>query len=468
MLIQELTELEPAQDTKMYANLALCKELANQLAGILPNGTFKVQNAGGVKTIPHVRAQKISLSELQSAMSSLGATASSPDAKQTVLSGKFPVHSFELDNNIVSIVIGSVSAGASNVGLNRKELAPTGLGLDGGKFTREELIINTKKGLDAAIRDQNLKQALIGLVDIAAAGGNTPLDPELAASIKPLIGIISQDFGEILAPILIMDNDDIAEFPSGNAPIVDVKLKNTNLSVKALTGSGTSFKTVADLMDQYESSINSDKGLTKKYQILKQFHPSTGGSNVDKIIRAVSMAKIPEYTTICSIIGVQKLSSYDEFAKLILDFTKNMKYGEFLETFYPAMMAGNWGKPVGLPADGPYYMGQKKEAPKKEKAAGKNSYMAKPGYGAANILTYVMGIGLLNYIRRGKDSKQYSNMMTDIVKQANASIGHITINPNGTMTLKTTPFSQLKFEFQYHAPSHIPGNNLPGFMYVPD
>ena len=468
MLIQELTELEPAQETKMYANLAMCKELANQLAGILPNGTFKVQNAGGVKTIPHVRAQKISLSELQSAMSSLGATASSPDAKQTVLSGKFPVHSFELDNNIVSIVIGSVSAGASNVGLNRKELAPTGLGLDGGKFTREELIINTKKGLDAAIRDQNLKQALIGLVDIAAAGGNTPLDPELAASIKPLIGIISQDFGEILAPILIMDNDDIAEFPSGNAPIVDVKLKNTNLSVKALTGSGTSFKTVADLMDQYESSINSDKGLTKKYQILKQFHPSTGGSNVDKIIRAVSMAKIPEYTTICSIIGVQKLSSYDEFAKLILDFTKNMKYSEFLETFYPAMMAGNWGKPVGLPADGPYYMGQKKEAPKKEKAAGKNSYMAKPGYGAANILTYVMGIGLLNYIRRGKDSKQYSNMMTDIVKQANASIGHITINPNGTMTLKTTPFSQLKFEFQYHAPSHIPGNNLPGFMYVPD
>jgi hypothetical protein len=132
------------------------------------------------------------------------------------------------------------------------------------------------------------------------------------------------------------------------------------------------------------------------------------------------------------------------------------------------MMAGNWGKPVGLPADGPYYMGQKKEAPKKEKAAGKNSYVAKPGYGAANILTYVMGIGLLNYVRRGKDSKQYSNMMTDIVKQANASIGHITINPNGTMTLKTTPFSQLKFEFQYHAPSHIPGNNLPGFMYVPD
>lgn len=468
MLIQELTDPEPEQTTKIYASPALCKELANQLEGILPSGTFKVQNAGGVKSIPHVRAQKISLNELQSAMKSLGATIDSPDSKQSVLSGKFPVHSFKIGNNTFSVVIGSVSAGAGSVGLNRKELAPTGLGLDGGKFTREELIINTKKGLDVAIRDQNLKQALIGLVDIAATGGNTPLDPQLAAPIKPLIGIISQDFGEILAPILIMDNDDIAEFPAGNAPIVDVILKKSSLSIKALTGSGTSFKTVADLMNQYETGISKDKVLMQKYKILKQFHPSTGGSNVDKIIRAAAMANIPEYTTICKIIGVKKLSSYDELAKKILTFTKNMQYGDFLKTFYPAMIAGEWGKPVGLPADGPYYMGQKKDSPKKEKAAGKNSYLAKPGYGAANILTYVMGIGLLNYIRRGKDAKIFSNMMTDIVKQSNASLGHITINPNGTMSLKTTPFSQLKFEFQYHAPSHIPGNNLPGFMYVPD
>jgi hypothetical protein len=32
----------------------------------------------------------------------------------------------------------------------------------------------------------------------------------------------------------------------------------------------------------------------------------------------------------------------------------------------------------------------------------------------------------------------------------------------------TKPFSQLNFGFQYHAPSHIPGNNLPGFMVVMD
>ena len=57
-------------------------------------------------------------------------------------------------------------------------------------------------------------------------------------------------------------------------------------------------------------------------------------------------------------------------------------------------------------------------------------------------------------------------MMTDIVKHADAVIGHIAINPNGTLKLTTRPFSELKFAFQYHAPSHIPGNNLPGFIAI--
>jgi hypothetical protein len=57
-------------------------------------------------------------------------------------------------------------------------------------------------------------------------------------------------------------------------------------------------------------------------------------------------------------------------------------------------------------------------------------------------------------------------MMTDIVNKADAVLGHITINSDGTLALKTTPFSELRFEFQYHAPSHIPGNNLPGFIAI--
>lgn len=455
--------------TSKYAERSQLSSIAQSLGQSLPNGTFKIQAAGGVKKIPHIRAQKISTAELKSAMAQLGATPSSPDPTQSVLSGKFPVQSFVIDGITYSIVIGAVkgAAGEESIGLNRKELAPTGLGLDGQKFNKKQLIAATKQALQSKIREEGLRNALMALVDNAAAGGTNKLPPELASQIAPLVGIISQDFGEILAPMLVMDNNDIAEFPAGNNPIVDVKLRNMNLSVKALTGSGTSFRTIADLMDKYEASIT-DEGQRSKYNILKQFHPSTGGKNVDKIVRAAATAKIPEYRTIAKILGTNKLVDYEDLVKRVGAFTKGMDYGTFIKTFYPAMIAGNWGKPVGLPADGAYYMGQKTTSPTKEKAAGKNSYDAKPGIGGADILTYVMGIGLMNYIRRSKDATDYSNMMTDIVKQADAYIGHITVNADGTMSLKTRPFSDMKFEFQYHAPSHIPGNNLPGFMYVPD
>ena len=56
--------------------------------------------------------------------------------------------------------------------------------------------------------------------------------------------------------------------------------------------------------------------------------------------------------------------------------------------------------------------------------------------------------------------------MTNIVQKADAVLGHITIKSNGQLELTTTPFSDLEFNFQYHAPSHLPGNNLPGFMAI--
>ena len=454
---------------KKYADNSQLKAVIKSLETDAPNGTYVVQAPKGVKKIPHIRAQKISTAELKGVMAKLGAAASAPDATQSVLSGKFPVQSFLLNGVVYSIVIGAVkgAAGEESIGLNRKELAPTGLGLDGQTYNKQQLVTATKKAVEMKIRDEGLRQALIGLVDIAADGGTGTLPPELAQEISPLIGVISQDFGEILAPILLMDGDDLAELPSGNNPIVDVKVKGMNLSVKALTGSGTSFRTVADLMDKYESSITGKKTKQSKFNVLKQFHPSTGGKNVDKIIRAAAVANIPEYIAVCDILGVQKLGGYSDLLTNVSAFTKGMDYGTFIKTFYPAMIAGDWGKPVGLPADGAFYMGTtKSKAPSKEKAAGKNSYDAKPGAGASDILTYVLGVGLLNYVRKGKDAADYSNMMTDIVKQADAVIGHITVNPDGSMAVSTKSFSDLKFEFQYHAPSHIPGNNLPGFMYV--
>jgi hypothetical protein len=306
----------------------------------------------------------------------------------------------------------------------------------------------------------------LALVDIAANKGIGTLSLEHQDRLKSILGTVSQDFGEILAPIIIMDENDQAELPAGNNPIVDVKLKNINLSVKALTGSGTSFRSVKDLMDKYEASILNDKKKMSKFAVLKQFHPSAGGSNKDKIIAASMTAEILEYKKLCSIFKVKSIPNFNTMLNLTENLSKQTDYAGFLKTVYPAMTAGNWGMPVGLPADGNYHMGFKANAPKKNYTAGKASFDTCPGLASADILTYVLGVGLLNHIRRGTDSADYSKMMTDIVSKANAVLGHITINKDGSMKIITKPFSDIKFEFQYHAPSHIPGNNLPGFIGI--
>jgi hypothetical protein len=454
--------------SKNYASVEHLKHALSFLEKELPNGSFKIQPAKGVKNIPHIRAQRISPAELKAAFKELGML-EVPDPIQNLLSGKFPVYPFNINGISYPIVIGAVrgSEDETSIGINRKELSPTGLGLGGKKFNKSELIKTTKQAITLKIRDENLKQALIGLVDIAATGGNKKLSNNLAEHIAPIVGVIAQDLGEILAPLIVMDNNDIAEFPAGNFPLIDVKLPGRNLSVKALTGSGTSFASIKDLMDKYETSMVKQDDKSKKFNVLKQFHPSAGGKNVDKIIRATRAASIPEYITICEILGTE-ITSFNQLENVIDKLFRTKEYGTFLNTIYPAMIAGNWGKPVGLPNDGKYYMGIKNEPPTKEKAAGKRSYDADKGKAGANIITYALGVGLLNYIKRGSDAKIYKDIITDIVKQSDAVLGHITINPDGSMELKTKPFSDLKFEFQYHAPSHIPGNNLPGFIYVPD
>jgi hypothetical protein len=359
----------------------------------------------------------------------------------------------------------------SSVGLARKELTPTGLGIAGGFFDKKQLINDTKKAVESKIRkrDPVLADALIALVDSAAAGGTTPISPELMAHISPYLGTVSQDFGEILAPILILEPGQKAELPKGNEPLVDVKIPGMNLSIKALTGSGTSFRSISNLMDKYESTIADDKESKKHFEVLKAFHPSAGGKNVDKIIKAAAMANIKEYKE-----AVRKFGSFDDFASLFKRAsTFNWRdggvesYRDFLNLSLDVFTASDSGgtKFVGMPADGKFYLGGgKKSSSPREKAAGYASFRANPFKAAADIITYSLGVGLLNYVKGGKNAEKYKTMMTDIVKEADAVIGHITVNKDGTMSLVTKPFSTLQFQFQYHAPSHIPGNNLPGFI----
>lgn len=469
------TKEQPPIDTPakpVYADNAAINVVNKFLEKELGQGSFKLERVGGTKQVPSIRARGISVADLKAAMSEFGAVEGSPDMKQSSASSSFPVYSFEKDGILYTAVIGMKGMQADDetkVGIARKELTPAGLGINGGMFKKAQLIDATKSAVKKKFetRDPLLAETLNDLLDSAASGGNTPLSPEKAKHISSYLGTLSQDFGEILAPILIMGDDDTAELPTGNNPLVDVKLPGMNISVKALTGSGTSFRAISDLMDKYEESIAEDPEAKEKFNILKQFHPSTGGLNTDKIIRASAAAGIPEYKSLIKILGVNELKSYNDLVSAVTAKTGQQDYATFLKTFYPMMTAGPWGKPVGLPADGAYYLG-KSDKLKKEKSAGFPSYRVNSGKAGADIITYSLGVGLLNDIRQGDNSEKYKTMMTDIVNKADAVIGHITVNPNGTMKLNTKPFSSLQFAFQYHAPSHLPGNNLPGFVALLD
>lgn len=466
----------PADEvTPNYADNKNLKDAAAFLQQQFPDGKFSVQNAAGTKQVSSIRARGISLAALKQGMTAFGADTGATDTKQSTASSSFPAHSFKKDGELYTVVIGMKGVKGddeSSVGLARKELTPTGLGIAGGFFDKKQLINDTKKAVESKIRkrDPMLADALNALVDSAAAGGGTPISPELMAHISPYLGTVSQDFGEILAPILILEPGQKAELPKGNEPLVDVKIPGMNLSIKALTGSGTSFRSISDLMDKYEDSIADDKESTKHFEVLKSFHPNAGGKNVDKIIKAAAKANIKEYKE-----AVRKFGDFDDFAELysrmsVWPWTSGSiaNYRDFLNVSLDVFSASdNKGvKFVGMPADGKFYLGSDgaKKPSAREKAAGYASFRADPPKAASNIITYTLGVGLLNYVKGGKNAEKYKTMMTNIVKEADAVIGHITVNKDGTMSLVTKPFSTLQFQFQYHAPSHIPGNNLPGFI----
>ncbi len=468
---QKPPKQEPLQVVQKptFATRVELKKLAKDLANSIPQGRFDDLGTSKDKPVEHIRVFGVTKPDLLNAMVSMGYEQADLTPEQTRLSTKYAGNIFSFtdkDNKIYSFVIASKETGA---GVSIKEYSPTNLGIAGKKLNRNELITAVKKSIQTKAKDPGLRDALLGLVDIAANKGQGQLSAELNQAIAADRNQLSVDFGEVLAPIALMDDNDVAEFPVGNSPLIDVKVGAQNISVKSLSGSGTSFRSVSDLMDKYEMAMSDDDGEKQKFEILKQFHPKAAGKNKDKIIAAAAKANISEYTKLLEIFGVEKLNSFADLTNAVASaIAENKDYGEFLKKFYPAMTAGNWGKPVGLPADGNYYMGLKKEAPKKEKTAGKRSFDSDPVNSGADILTYVLGVGLLNFITKGADAEGYSKLMTNIVNKADAVIGKIDITTNGGLKITTTPFSDLKFAFQYHAPSHIPGNNLPGFIAILD
>ena len=134
---------------------------------------------------------------------------------------------------------------------------------------------------------------------------------------------------------------------------------------------------------------------------------------------------------------------------------------------YPVAIAGGYrikdkDRPNGMPQDAAYYMHKSDKKPK-AKQAGKPFWMAKgPAIAGRNIMIYILAASFLKDAKSVKNKEKYGNYLSKVMKQVKAELNWVTINPNGTLKLERKPISDVKVAFQYHAPSHKPGNNLPG------
>jgi hypothetical protein len=465
---------KPEPDAQ-FASRAQVKQLAANLEQDMPDVRFEVQTKSG---LPYIRIFGSDKQAITNYLKQYGYDNLPLEPKQFGLSSKYRsnILSYNAGDVIYSIVVagsGKKDDDSKGVSVSIKEFTPTTLGLAGKEYNKASLIKDTQAAVINKTKTRpELQQILLELIQVAA-GAQPSLSPEANENLSQRArDQLSVDFGEILAPINLANKSDKIEFPKeGNFPLIDVIVGGLKYSVKSLTGSGTSFRSIQDLMDNFEGTMENDETQERLFSLFKSYHPKAGGKNVDKIIAGSNHISVPEYTKISEILGgeftdyasLQALLSKQKFAKM----PNEQGYSTFLKMFYPAMIAGDWGKPVGLPADGNYYMGTSKGKEKPtEKEAGYPSFRNNPAKAATDILTYVMGVGTLNAVERGPDADEYAKMMTNIVNQSPAWLGRLDITDSGEVVASAKPFTDLKFKFQYHAPSHKPGNNLPGFMIV--
>jgi hypothetical protein len=437
------------------------------------DATNKIEYSKKAGRLPVLRISDVTPAQLEQAAKGLGLTAAPLTDHQSVSSGQFSVHSYTGQGKTFTVVLRGVKTAASYAGaatdlvLNRKDLTPVKLGLAGDYANRQELATATKKAIKERVKNENLARALTELVVLAENRGAGQLTPESLEYIKPFLGAISQDFGEILAPIALATDSEEISFPVGNEKLIDVTIGgNARYSVKALGGSGTSMNSLGSLLDEYDNTLT-DAGKQKMFRDAIKIWASTKkeGSVTDRICLAANLNQTPEYLSYVDILG-GNFKSWKELKALLTPLVKGLDYPGFLQMILPATQAGNWGTNVGMPQDSNYYLGLTPNKPKPG-IAGKYSYDNDPVDGAANIIAYSMGKGLEYMIKRGPSQQQYKDIMNDMIKQLNCQLGHVDIDSQGQLVVTSKPFGNLDFEFDYHAPSHIAGNNRPGFMIVP-
>lgn len=407
------------------------------------------------------------------------------------------IYTFSKNGKVFTVVIAGKGAGEGSEGkcqVGIQMLRPEKFGLKGVEATKSELAARVKAAIPKVAKsDPILQQALTQLIDVAL-GQRKTVDAPVMDHISGCLNLISQDFGEVLTPIVLADGDnDLISFSlTSNKPLIDVDVKGVPVAVKSLGGSGNSFAAISDMIADYEASMKAEDPewkANKTFQILQDF-VSKDGKVKDKLIRAAQLAGIPEVVELNKILGSSP-KNYAEMETAVSKLVQRLSatpegqanlYGTYLKTIYPASIAAGRTsgkkdiklpagkkdsdkepkiKPVGLPGDyRPYIDG--KEVPKSTKSAGKKKFDANFVRAASRQLTYMLGVGFRNQVI-DDETGEMEKTITAVMTRKNAIAAKITINVDGSIKVIKTPFKDLKFGYQYHAGTDTVDQNAPGF-----
>ena len=359
--------------------------------------------------------------------------------------------------------IASAVKKGSSVGI--KVFTPTNLGLANKTMSRTELYKTLKSTIPGKVNDEITEELLLQLLDVAVKKKKA-VDPDIIEQFNADdLRQLGVDFGEILGPL--MSGEDAIKFPAGNSMLADVEINGKPISVKSASGSGTSFKAILPYLDKLKNNkaIKLNKEETKVNNFFRAF-VDTKGNNMDKIVAGSKVANTPEHQAMANLVGNKNFTVAD-LENYASRFGKR-EYGKFLNAVYPVAIAGGYkiadkDRPNGLPQDAAYYMHKSDKKPT-AKQAGKPSWDAQGSAVAGrNIMVYILGASFLKDAKRVEKKEKFSNFLSKVMQGANAEIMWVNINSNGTLSLQRKPIKDVQADFQYHAPSHIPGNNLPGF-----
>jgi hypothetical protein len=369
------------------------------------------------------------------------------------------------DKNLAGREYNIASALKKGRSVGIKVFTPTNLGLAGKTFTRQNLYQQLKNIIPSIVSDEDMLEFFMQSLDVAV-GKRKSIDAEIMSTINDndlrQLGI---DFGEVLGPL--MTGEDQITYAAGNSMLADVEINGKPISIKSASGSGTSFKAIVPYLDKLRS--NKAVNLNKEEQQVEAFFRAfvdTPGTNNDKIVAGSHKAQTPEHQAMARLVGNKNFNVKD-LETFAGQFGKK-EYGKFLKTIYPVSVAGGYkiadkDRPNGLPQDAMYYMGRSDKTPP-AKQAGKPSWMARgPAEAGRNIMIYILAASFLKDAKQVEKKEKFSKFLSKTMEKTNAELMWVSINRDGTLFLQRKPITDVQIDFQYHAPSHIPGNNLPGF-----